>query len=115
MLPIERFPFYTRYGRQTRRPLCRTCFNAYYAERKALARERLLELKRGKPCVDCKLVFNPWQMQYDHVRGEKVADVGELLRSASFSDVLMEIEKCDLVCANCHADRTYRREQTAPS
>jgi hypothetical protein len=50
-------------------------------------------------------------MQFDHVRGEKLGDVSALIRTAPHAVVLAEIEKCDLVCANCHADRTYRRAQ----
>jgi hypothetical protein len=51
-------------------------------------------------------------MQWDHLPGhEKVADLGSLARQGSRKRVLEEIEKCELVCANCHAIRSYRRRQ----
>lgn len=47
-------------------------------------------------------------MDFDHVRGSKVGNVSEMLGSTSLADLLMEIAKCDVVCANCHRLRTYR-------
>jgi hypothetical protein len=35
--------------------------------------------------------------------------VSDLVRRGSRARVLEEIEKCELVCANCHAARTVRR------
>ena len=37
------------------------------------------------------------------------ASVATLVAAGSRQLVLAEIEKCDLVCANCHAVRTYER------
>jgi len=46
-------------------------------------------------------------MDFDHVRGKKLKAVGQLLTSRSLAVVIAEIAKCDLVCANCHRERTY--------
>jgi hypothetical protein len=68
-------------------------------------------LKEGRPCSDCGGVFHPVAMQWDHPPGvEKIADVAFLYRG-SRARVLREIEKCELVCANCHAIRTFMRRQ----
>jgi hypothetical protein len=49
-------------------------------------------------------------MQWDHLPGyEKVGDLGRLQARHSKAAVLAEIAKCELVCANCHAVRTFRR------
>lgn len=51
-------------------------------------------------------------MQFDHLPGSKHAKEFKLgLRSSnvSVSKVLVEIAKCEVVCANCHAERTYQR------
>lgn len=67
-------------------------------------------LKEGKPCSDCDVVFHFAAMQWDHREGEeKHFDVAN--GRPSKARVLAEIEKCDLVCANCHAVRTYTRKQ----
>jgi len=50
-------------------------------------------------------------MQFDHLPGyEKEGDVSVLIaRAYSLKKVLAEVEKCELVCANCHAVRTHHR------
>jgi hypothetical protein len=50
-------------------------------------------------------------MDFDHVRGEKVANVSVLVAGgASRRRVLAEIAKCEVVCANCHRERTHGRQ-----
>lgn len=52
-----------------------------------------------------------WRMQFDHRNGdEKVACVSELISMGTLNKLLAEIAKCDVVCANCHCDRTHRRK-----
>lgn len=123
---IDRFSFYLRYGIKTRKGHCLTCVNAYHVARRksdpakrkqhqayTKARrhrmvEEINELKKA-PCTDCGERFKPWQMQFDHVRGEKVDAIANLVRRGNVSRLEEELPKCELVCANCHADRTYRR------
>ncbi len=63
---------------------------------------------KDKPCSDCHQKFVPDAMEWDHVRGDKVGHIGNL---GSKKAVLIEIAKCDLVCANCHAIRTAVRRE----
>ena len=64
---------------------------------------------KDKPCVDCGKLFPSVCMDWDHVRGEKVAPVSRLLTRNNRRAILAEIAKCDLVCANCHRIRTKLR------
>lgn len=87
-----------------------------YIERAKLKREELRDfvesLKTGKPCKDCGQVFNPWQMEFDHLDGKtKIAAVSTLTVFGSKDRIIKEIQKCELVCSNCHADRTYWRRK----
>lgn len=75
-------------------------------------REWLVPLK-SKPCRDCGKTLAPEAMDFDHVRGEKVRGITEMW-SYSRDKVLVELEKCDLVCANCHRERTWQRLHGAP-
>ena len=71
----------------------------------------ILEEVKQHPCQDCGGVFHPWVMEFDHRDGSaKEAAVADLA-SKGCPDVrlLAEISKCDVVCANCHRMRTYRR------
>lgn len=73
-------------------------------------RARLFTYLEGKSCVDCGYNAHVAPMQFDHVRGTKFRDVGAMVSGAySWSRILEEIGKCDLVCANCHSIRTARQ------
>ena len=48
-------------------------------------------------------------MDFDHVRGEKVANVSSIWSRKSWEAVLEEVAKCEVVCANCHRLRTWSR------
>lgn len=73
-------------------------------------RDAIQHLKEASPCMDCGNKYGYWIMDFDHVRGNKRTEVSKLTRSAySMKFIMDEIEKCDLVCANCHRDRTHKR------
>lgn len=113
------------WSRGNRQPWCKACRKAYDAayhqrvreRRKEQRRRRKVEilawyraLKEAAPCVDCGRHFPHPAMQFDHLPGtEKRDDIGRLMRHSSKGLVLAEIAKCELVCANCHAIRTFRR------
>jgi len=68
------------------------------------------EKKALTPCADCGLFFHPIVMDFDH-RGaqKKENNVSALVHSTCTKKVAEEIDKCDVVCANCHRVRTYNR------
>lgn len=72
---------------------------------------RVLREAKDTPCKDCEQKYPYYVMQFDHIGTDKVANVGKLARSASLETVLAEIAKCEVVCANCHAARTWSRLQ----
>jgi len=64
---------------------------------------------KKKPCADCGIEYPYYIMQYDHRdSSSKLFHVG-LSKSKGHKLLLDEIAKCDVVCANCHAERTYQR------
>ncbi len=85
-----------------------------YLERAKRQREerkkRIWELK-SKPCEDCKVQFPPWVMEFDHLDGSlKIEEISTMNRNGrSWKKIEEEISKCEVVCANCHKERTYRR------
>jgi len=71
--------------------------------------EWINEFKR-QPCVDCGGDFPPYLMDFDHVVGEKLDDIcGMKMRTVAREAIRAEIEKCEVVCANCHRARTHIR------
>jgi hypothetical protein len=61
------------------------------------------------PCTDCGIQYPYWIMQFDHVRGKKEFTIGQKLYCCGVKKLLAEIAKCEVVCANCHSNRTYLR------
>jgi hypothetical protein len=60
------------------------------------------------PCVDCG-ESHPATLDFDHVRGEKFANVSVLIRRGQTLKVIQrEVEKCDVRCSNCHRKRTSK-------
>ena len=86
----------------------------YHVTRAKECRQRKLikfnELK-DRPCTDCGIKFHYSIMEFDHIEKEKIAAVSWLVNNKSWDTVLKEIEKCELVCANCHRYRTWNRMQ----
>lgn len=72
----------------------------------------LVNAAKAVPCADCGVSYPYWVMQFDHVRGEKVTHVSHMLVwNASMDAIQAEMDKCEVVCANCHATRTHERKR----
>lgn len=70
---------------------------------------------KDNPCRQCGGSFHPVVMQFDHVRGKKVFEVNLQACTRSKEKVLKELKKCELVCANCHALRTWNKKKKSRS
>jgi hypothetical protein len=82
------------------------------SKRRTGVRAMLHELK-SVPCASCGTAYPPWVMEFDHVRGQKLFNVSEgLMRGAK--ELLAEAAKCEIVCSNCHQDRTWQRQHMRP-
>lgn len=67
---------------------------------------RVWEILEASSCVDCGN-DNPRVLEFDHIAGNKEGDVGRMLCSnVGWTRIKKEIEKCEIVCANCHRMRT---------
>jgi hypothetical protein len=60
---------------------------------------------RTHPCVDCG-EGNPIVLEFDHVRGKKRFNISQG-KQKCWEDLLAEVEKCDIRCANCHKLKTW--------
>lgn len=104
-------PATTRYKDQDP-PLCFRCYmRAWSADPQSpvhrLGREYVAEVKKAAVCADCGEKYPPCVFHFDHVpgRGPKLFNVGN--GDYAIETVKAEIAKCDIVCANCHAIRTW--------
>lgn len=62
---------------------------------------------KSVPCADCDKSFDPICMDFDHL-GDKSFSISQAM-SCSLDRLLAEIDKCEVVCANCHRLRTRDR------
>ena len=126
--PLEDFAW-RRKAKGQRHNYCRPCHAAYHHEHyvanrqryidQAKARKDALRLERTRylleyfgdhPCADCGET-DPLVLEFDHLGG-KLFNIGSALTYRNWESILAEIEKCDVVCANCHRRRTKRRAGT---
>lgn len=70
-------------------------------------------LKCGLGCADCGFTGHPAALEFDHRPGTEKRFIVSSGYSRNRAKVLAEIEKCDLVCANCHRIRTHDRRVAA--
>ncbi len=76
--------------------------------KKKLALE-IKQIKEKSSCADCKKKYPYYVMDFDHVRGQKSFNIGGSYEYKGRLQILEEIKKCDLVCSNCHRERTHKR------
>ena len=79
-------------------------------KQKEFLAQYLKDLKEKNHCMDCKISYPYYMMDFDHVRGTKQANVAELINTLSKKRLDAEIAKCEIVCSNCHRARTYIRK-----
>ena len=75
-----------------------------------LNREFMDFVKEEAGCHDCGEYYPSYVMDYDHVRGKKMFNISKARSGQrNFMAMVREILKCEVVCANCHRERTHNR------
>jgi hypothetical protein len=66
---------------------------------------------KSVPCADCGIQYPHYVMDFDHrPEEEKLFNIGMMVSYRPAMQVFLdEIAKCDVVCANCHRERTFQR------
>jgi hypothetical protein len=69
----------------------------------------IIDAIKSSPYMDCGVKYPPYIMDFDHVRGTKKFSISLAPRRClSIERLLEEVEKCDVVCSNCHRERTFK-------
>ena len=115
-----------KYGRTAK---CKQCISVYDSQsyRRSINRREsivaavgryklrlrafLNNYKESKPCADCRKFYPHYIMVFDHLPGlKKVGNISDMIRNGATPEKLrLEMDKCDVVCSNCHAERTHQR------
>lgn len=79
-------------------------------ERRAAMWKLVKEYKTKVGCKGCGYNTFAEALQFDHLRDKK-GNVSNLIRSDyGIETIWEEIGKCQVLCANCHAEVTYQRK-----
>lgn len=70
------------------------------------------ELKAKTPCADCKVNYPYYVMDFDHLEDKKYKLADMIQHGYDLPAVQNEIDKCEVVCSNCHRQRTHTRKTT---
>ena len=71
------------------------------------AKRRLVDMLKDVPCEMCGGKFPPVSMDFHHRKPEeKRFNVSQGFSNHTIEELINEIKKCAVVCANCH--RTMR-------
>ena len=93
------------------------CIDIIGINRRRRALENYIEIITkylNVPCVDCKKIYHPASMVFDHKVGSvkniyRNEGVNYLIRAGYSKEVIKEeIEKCDVRCQNCHYLKTSK-------
>jgi hypothetical protein len=102
-------------NRNTRKQYYRTAHSKQQTRlndtgRRKLHKDKLYAYLLEHPCIDCEEP-DPIVLQFDHVdpatKSHNVCDM--VRRGFSWKNVLAEIDKCVVRCANCHIRRTAKQ------
>jgi len=103
--------FYSKIDRKSGSSYCRECFNKYCTERWITRKIDAIKYK-GSSCVDCELTYphTPYPVfDFHHLEPtEKDVDWTKL-RLRSWDKIILELDKCVLLCSNCHRIRHHNK------
>jgi len=88
----------------------RTTWNQRRKEKRRQGRLKYEELKAGKQCLSCN-ESHPACLDFHHKDGTVKSDrISKMLGRYSWKRILKEIEKCDVLCSNCHRKFHYPKK-----
>lgn len=120
-LPKDDVHFASRYDRKSKQfqSICRECQKEYrkehylkntkkYIDKAKKYKEGIvdwfIDIKKNLKCEECG-EERYWVLCFHHNDPkEKESDVSSLVKSCNKKKILEEIEKCTVLCSNCHLD-----------
>lgn len=106
-LPIEEFNFRNK-AKGTRRSECKYCHSQYMKKQYAEKQQMVQELKAQCKCAKCG-ESRGYVLDYHHINPEEKENIVARMISNNYTldSVFDEIEKCIVLCANCHREFHY--------
>lgn len=96
------FEVFRMNGKDYQRKTCKDCKYGKQKERRVGIRDYILRYKANLGCCHCGY-SDPRALQFHHVDDDKEINVGDAVkRGWSIERIQTEINKCAVLCANCH-------------
>ena len=90
-------------------------FSSRQRDRRSNVRKFIQQYKNeNNICTDCKISWPAHILQFDHLKDKSFTISGLGAKQKNIEDIKKEIAKCEIVCANCHAHRTFMRSINKP-
>lgn len=99
--------FYYRRTEGRHHAYCRPCHNAYTQDRFKRRKTEAVEYLGGR-CADCGGAFHPSVFEFHHRDPSQKDLTGNGIKRGAWARVVSELDKCDLLCANCHRLRHWQ-------
>lgn len=101
--------FYKRSNRGDYNGYCKKCSNEYHTERVKNVKIKMVEYK-GCECIDCHLKLNDINyvvFDFHHLNPNEKDPNFDKIKYQKWDVIKNEINKCVLLCSNCHRIRHY--------
>lgn len=106
--------FYKQKDRKNGSYQCKSCFNSYCINRWIKIKQKAIDYK-GSKCNKCGIFSQKTNYCiFDfHHRNPKNKDYDwNKLRLKSWNKIIEELDKCDLLCSNCHRITHFEMEHS---
>jgi hypothetical protein len=108
---VETKNFHQRRGKENSAVYCKPCTSDQTLERSRLLKSQMVEYKGGC-CVKCGYNKYLGALEFHHLDPSKKDFNPSKLKKYSFDDrVKIELDKCILVCSNCHREIHHELKQ----
>ena len=110
-LPLEQFSWRSK-AAGTKRSECKSCQNAYMRMKYQQKKEIVQQLKSTQCCAKCH-ENRGYMLDYHHIDPSVKEDTVARMISNNYTldRVYAEIEKCVVLCSNCHREFHYFASQ----
>jgi hypothetical protein len=96
--------FYQSHG------ICKECYCALVSNKQRLSKEQCVQYKGGE-CQRCHNVNEPYLLDFHHMDMTlKELNISKLI-GRTFQRLKTELDKCILLCGNCHREVHYLEEE----
>lgn len=103
---IEDFRIANRGRQNYRRWMCFSCEKIVLNNKKNEYREEYLNYKKKLFCSRCG-ISDYRVLQFHHKNSDKEFNVSSKIGQRKLSSLMKEIDKCEVLCANCHSIEHY--------